>query len=157
MGRQNRLAARRGAAEEDFELNLASIIDCFTVVITYLLFSASFISLAEMDVSAVTVGSDSKASAPAITIEVGMDQGKTLRVQVRGAENISVAFPPKDGGWDLESLEKKLGEIKMKYPEVDSLALGAGDDIKYQEVVKALESSRKIYPKVGLTSLTIES
>ena len=46
-----RRGKRKHAGETDFELNLASIIDCFTVLITYLLVSASFISLGILDVS----------------------------------------------------------------------------------------------------------
>ena len=37
-------------SNQDFEINLAPIIDCFTVLITYLLVSASFLSLAVFDV-----------------------------------------------------------------------------------------------------------
>ena len=38
-----------GSGGQDFELNLASLIDCFTVLITFLLASASFLSVGILD------------------------------------------------------------------------------------------------------------
>ena len=94
--RRRRLSKTREDGEEEVELNLASIIDCFTVVlITYLLFTAAFISLAELDVSAVTIGSGDAGLAPAKTISVGMSENKCLKSKPRAARICPSAFPQK--------------------------------------------------------------
>src|SRR5882672_8122358 len=45
-----------GGSNQEVELNLAPIIDCFTVLITYLLVTASFLSLAALDVGVSATG-----------------------------------------------------------------------------------------------------
>src|SRR5690349_6182731 len=57
-------ASIEGGSNQDVELNLAPIIDCFTVLITYLLITASFINLAAMDVGVSATGSASPTDQP---------------------------------------------------------------------------------------------
>src|ERR1700722_17864850 len=94
------------AGEMDFELNLASIIDCFTVLITYLLVSASFITLGVLD---VTVAVPAMAQETAkndeppkliVSIELGADQ--LLEIRTTGVETKNYRVPAKDGAWDFE-------------------------------------------------------
>ena len=57
-------AGSGGNSNQDFDLNLAPIIDCFTVLITYLLVSASFISLNSLDVGIAATGDTAAAANP---------------------------------------------------------------------------------------------
>ena len=51
--------------ELDFDLNLAPIIDCFTVLITFLLISASYISINIIEASVASVEVSSEPSTAA--------------------------------------------------------------------------------------------
>ena len=64
-----------GKKDSDFELNLASIIDCFTVLITYLLVTASFITLGILDVTVTSsLASTEQTHSPDVMLTVGIKQ-----------------------------------------------------------------------------------
>ena len=153
-GKLGALASKHSHGEQDFELNIASIIDCFTVLITYLLVSASFITIGVLDVnvapSSPSVTLPSEASKAPLTIFVNLRATKGIQLRVDGASEPLIAFPPKDGDWDFTSLSDQILGLKQKYPELASATLNAADDIEYREVVKAVETIRKNVPAVTM-------
>src|SRR5690349_10579471 len=93
----------RSEEEQDLELNLASIIDCFTVLITYLLVSASFIALGSFDVAVAKPPSDSiqQEEKPEVSLAIEMEPNRDLKLKLSGAERASFVIPAKDGFWDF--------------------------------------------------------
>ncbi len=61
---------KHGEHEQDFELNLASIIDCFVVLIAFILVSTSFFSIGIIDaeVAGASTTSESTSEITPITI-----------------------------------------------------------------------------------------
>jgi biopolymer transport protein ExbD len=55
-------------AEIDFELNLAPIIDCLVVLITFTLISASFLSVAVFDYGAAPNSASQSSTTPPVSI-----------------------------------------------------------------------------------------
>ena len=152
MGLGRKFAKQKGHEEEDFELNIASIIDCFTVLITYLLFTASFLSLGVIDVSAVTNG-NGDGTVPPMSLAIGLDQGRLVKIKVSGKENLNLTIPAKDAHWDLEALTEKLTALKEKWPDLKDAVLGADADVEYSDIVKALEAVRKTLPNIALADM----
>jgi biopolymer transport protein ExbD len=147
--------------EADFELNIASIIDCFTVLITYLLLSASFITLGIFDVTvASTAPAETTAVPPAsqeLTLTIGVQSNNDLKLETEGKETNSFTIPGHEGAQNLEALEDYLKKIKQKYPSLESAMVTAEDTTLYKELVKTVEVTRKTLPQVALSAdLTIQ-
>jgi len=143
---------------QDFELNIVPIIDCFTVLIAYLLVSASFISLAAFDVG-VSVSGEGATSVdtlkdPPFALTIRLQESKGLQLQLIGgpeAINLSMPIPPKSRDkWDFLALKKKLTEIKEKYPKLKDVSVTADGVVVYKEIILMIENIKPTYAKVFL-------
>jgi biopolymer transport protein ExbD len=137
--------------EQDFELNLASIIDCFVVVIAYLLLSASFIAIGAFDVgiSAQGAGSDVQPpKPPEVTVSVVLQNSHNTIVRVSGKENRSYQVPGVAEAWDYEGLTRQVEAVKEKWRNLASVNVATEGDVEYQALVKGIESVRKAVPTV---------
>lgn len=140
-----------GNGNQDFELNLASIIDCMTVLIAFMLASASFLSIGILDAGIAAAGAAPTEQAPPsvqVTVELGKDQGMTLKVT--GKATSTTMIPAKAGAWDYETLGQNLGALKAKWNDFGGVILNADNNIEYKHVVKTMESIRKTVPAVML-------
>ncbi len=142
--------------DQDFELNLAPIIDCFVVLITYLLVSAAFLSLGILDVGIAVTGEpnlqDSNVLNP-LTLIVDLGNSSQVHLKLIGGSDYldwGLTIEPKGGKRDIDSLMSRLTDIKVKYPALKELSLTAHPDVNYDEVVKLIEMTQKLVPKVYL-------
>jgi len=141
----------RGNSSQDFELNLASIIDCFTVLIAFMLASASFLSIGILDAGVAAAGATATGETPPpVNVAVELSRGQKLTVKVTGKSNHTTPLAGKDGQWDHEGLTRTLASIKTQYPKVSALTLTAENDVEYKDVVKVMEVARKTLPAVML-------
>lgn len=152
MARRFSKSAEKG--EMDFELNLASIIDCFTVLITYLLVSASFISLGVLDVT-VAVPAQAQETTPnndppRLIVTIELATGDSLMLRTAGAEVKDYPIPAKNGTWDFVQMTTYLSELKTRFPKLDSAMVSADDKIQYKEIVKTVQATRATIPNVAL-------
>jgi len=137
------------AGEQDFELNIASIIDCFTVLITYLLVSASFISIGVLDVSALTQRPAGDTSPPPdLTLSISLKLNHDVAIQVEGTQDAVVQIPAKDGQVDTASITEQLASSKVKYPDLKDAVLVSAADAEYDDLVRVVESTKKEIPNV---------
>jgi biopolymer transport protein ExbD len=137
---------------QDFELNITSIIDTFTVLITFMLASASFLSIGLFD-AGITAGGDSASSAkpPEVNVEVALSKDHTFEVKLTGKVTSNTKVPPtKTGDWDLDGLNAQLGGVKTKFAGVQAATLVAENLVEYKDVIRAMESTRKTLPYVLL-------
>src|SRR6187551_2381865 len=102
MSDRRRGSREKREGEQDFELNIASVIDCFTVLITYLLVSASFISISALDIDLTGVGDAPRSEPPPVSIAVELDSKHSLHVKITGKEKDEWIVEAKDGTWDLD-------------------------------------------------------
>jgi biopolymer transport protein ExbD len=148
-----RYSKAKHSGEQDFELNIASIIDCFTVLITYMLVSASFIALGVLDVNDLTQRS-SADTAPepkvSLSIQVNRRHDITMRLTGESEKSAPVVIPPKDGVVDRDAMLTTLEGIKQKFPDLDAAVLSAASGIEYDEIVKVIDSSKKFIPNITL-------
>ncbi len=142
----------RHECEQDFELNIAPIIDCFVVLIAYLLISASFISLTSMDVQVAVpaIGADAANQKENVEISLDLDQNRNVTVRLTGDRTESMVVPAREGDWDFAALRGKLEGLRGRFPATDSAILTAVQELEYSQIVRMIEATRGLYPKLAL-------
>lgn len=145
---------KHGEHELDFELNIASIIDCFVVLIAFILVSTSFFSIGIIDAE-VAGASDSAAGDPSqsIVIELKADHSIEVRSAVTGqSEPMTIAAGTKDGkkSWDLDRLSESLQTVKDRMPELKSAIVMADNSVAYRDVMSSMEVAKGKVPSVNL-------
>jgi biopolymer transport protein ExbD len=137
---------------QDFDINLAPIIDCLTVLIAFMLASASFLSIGILDAGVAASGATSTENATPppvnIAIELGADHGFTVKVTGKSHSTIPIA---KNGSeWNFDELVHNLKSLKAQWPTVNAVTLSADNAVEYQNVVKSMEIIRQTMPVVLL-------
>ncbi len=149
-----------GGGGGEVELNLAPIIDCFTVLITYLLVTASFITLTAVDVGVNAVNNSSETPPPVTTPEktpmsMTMDLMATgeILLKVSGGElkqEVEVKVPGVSGQFDADGLTASLTKIHEQWADVKEVSVNAAPTTKYKEVVTMINEAQKTITKVYL-------
>ncbi len=143
---------------QDFDLNLAPIIDCFTVLITYMLVSASFLSLGVLEVGVAASGTgDAKAVVPAEalpTLLIEIKKGNVLGLKLSGGAkslNLSQSAGPISGkGWDMKAMTAWVLSAKRDFPALTEATLQVEPGVQYHDLIRIIETLKKNVPKVYL-------
>ncbi len=148
-----------GSSNQDVDLNLAPIIDCFTVLITYLLVTASFLTLSSIDVSVAATGTATPSTTPdnkpppwAMTVE--LKAGGMMEIQIRGgpqSKKFNYAVASSGGTWDIEMLTRRLLEIQKKFPTLTEVNVTAEPVVIYKDMVTVLKEIQTVMPKVYIS------
>jgi biopolymer transport protein ExbD len=141
-----------GGSGLDFELNIAPVIDCLTVLIAFTLVSASFVSIKVLEAG---VGSFSEQAASttdprhdtAMSVRMSSSGSWILKLAGRASETVTVP-PWADGRRDFEGLDAAIQKAREKFPDLREASVTADPAIEYREVVQAVELVRKELPKV---------
>ncbi len=132
-----------GGSSQDFELNLAPIIDCFTVLIAFLLATASFLSIGFLEAGAAAqrAGTGTQQNPRAI-----------LRVRLMGlGEAFEFELSGKKARFPVTELEARAKEWKTNHPELETATVEADDAVEYQAVVQAMDRLRLAIPVIQLS------
>ncbi len=121
----------------DFDLNLAPIIDCFTVLITFMLASASFLSISIFDAGFTPAEAQGDPTPPPITVTLDLKKNGSLQVITHGKLEQKNTFANPD-----EAAEA-LRQLKEKYPGFESVTITADQEVEYEAIVRAMEKARK--------------
>ena len=142
---------------QDFDLNIAPVIDCFTVLITYLLVSASFLSFSILDIGVAASGVAAPAAEPTVppvAISAELTTLRSITVKLTGGpKNIDQSYTvptARDGDWDLGELDARIREIQGRFPDVKEISVSSENTVRYKEIVKVIEALKKDVPKVFL-------
>jgi biopolymer transport protein ExbD len=140
-----------GSRSQEFDINLAPIIDCFTVLITFMLVSASFLSIGIFDAGAGAAGQASASQTPVEEmVQVDLQSQFGIEIKLTGTTTDTIHLASKNGKLDYEGLSKELSSIKQRWPKTESLILSASNDIEYLHIIQSMEKIRKIIPGVLL-------
>ncbi|MEZ4742155.1 MAG: biopolymer transporter ExbD [Bdellovibrionota bacterium] len=127
------------------ELNLMPFIDVFSLMTTFLLFSAVFIQIGilEVQVPFLSNAAPPADDKPSRIISVKTDLTKdSIEILTEWSEAPkdpqSYKFNHNDAG--IQEMHKKLVEIRMANPDTDKLTFFVDDEIKYEEMTKVLDS-----------------
>lgn len=140
---------------QDFDLNLAPIIDCFTVLITYLLVSASFLAVAVLNVGVAASGGGAPGSSsePPVSLEVELHQNKSITLNIRGGpRNLDLHIPLQAvaTGWDFSQMQSRISTLKKENMTLQEATITAEATVRYNEVVKIIENLKPVVGKVFL-------
>ncbi len=137
---------------QDFELNIVPIIDAFTVLISYLLASASFISLGIFDIDVATSGpgASTKPPAPALVrLAFDVKSNGVVQVKLSGAQSETfMVEADSKGKWNKEMLLKKLKGYKEKFPTLEEATVTGENKVPYKDVVTVIEVIKNVIPSV---------
>ncbi len=139
-------------SDQDFDLNIAPIIDCFTVLIAYMLLSASFVSLGAFDVAVSTTAESAAVTSAepklSVGVELGMERGQ-VRIKTSGPESAVYVVPGRaDGSRDFDSVRSRLAALKTRYSDLSEASVSGADQVEYSEIVVAIEAIKKEVAKV---------
>lgn len=144
---------------QDVDLNLAPIIDCFTVLITYLLVTASFLSLTALDVGVSATGTaappaPTDAPPPMVLSLQAMANGD-IKINVRGGvsgKEYPYQVASRSGARDEDALLSRLNDIKKRWPDISEASVGAESAVIYKDLVKVIRKIQEAMPKVLISS-----
>jgi len=143
-----------GSSGQDFDLNLAPIIDCFTVLITFMLASASFLAVGIIECSiAATAPATADQKPAAIRVDVQMTMQKELDLKVSGKTRIDRKIAPINGDWNTNELIGAIEALKKQWPDTRTMVLAANDDVEYLNVVRVMEAMKSHLPNILLGGL----
>ncbi|HEX5539341.1 MAG TPA: biopolymer transporter ExbD [Methylophilaceae bacterium] len=128
---------QRGRQHETLEINLVPLIDVLLVIIIFLVVSATFSRLSELQINLPTADANAPQDKP-VVITVGIDVGgrymvNSLDVTERTVEAISLA------------LRKAAGEAKEP-----TIVINADANSTHQAVINVMEAARQ----AGYTHIT---
>ena len=141
----------RERVSQDFELNIASIIDCFTVLIAFMLASTSFLAIGILDAGVAAAGNTATDSTPPpVNVTLQLTGSRDLEVKWSGKETNSVRIPAKSGKADYDAMTSALASVKSRWNGVNAVTLSADNTVEYRDVVQAMDVARKTLPVVLL-------
>ena len=127
---------------QEVDLNITPIIDCFTVLITFLLASASFLSIGFFEV--YTPGSTASAETvePDVEIVLRVSADQSVEMKLKGKKNGVSHYVITDPG-ALEKLEGEVEKIKGEKLTVNQILISADNDVPYQNLAKVMDALEK--------------
>jgi biopolymer transport protein ExbD len=148
---RKRFGKGREVDDGTFDVNVAPVIDCFTVLIAFMLISATFLSIGVLD-AGVAVGAKSSADneKPPISVDIQIQSDNSLKVKIDGKVKRTNTVASIEGNPDREGLNNYLQGLKQKWPKVEGATLSAVNGVPYNSVVNVLAVTRKTLPAVIL-------
>lgn len=130
----------RRQMDQEFELNIASIVDCFTVLITYLLAAASFISLGSVEIESLVQRNESTGSQLEATTVTETPPKVILDFKTGGNVSVSV--------WRDTLVEKREFSMNAQAGEtlINREPAAAGHTKPSSEYVQYLTDLNAKYP-----------
>lgn len=145
-------ALSRGAfLSQDIDLNITPIIDCFVVLIAFVMLSSTFSSIGSLNVG-MDAGGAKAASRPQAAVQASVQIGEqgSLTLRVSGKEKSETLLKAVDGTRNYEELGRQIEAIKSRFPDLESVTLVAGNSTDYNAVIETMDSLRKSVKSVRL-------
>jgi len=143
-----------GGRSQDFDINLAPIIDCFTVLISFMLISASFLAIGVFDANLATEGPPAaNTPPPSLRVDVQLNPKMAIQLKVAGKTKMDLAIPATGEDWDLKALTAEIQKLKEQWPDTKSAVLNAADDVEYKHIVRVMETLKTQLPSILLGGL----
>lgn len=131
---------KHGEHEQDFELNIASIIDCFVVLIAFVLVSTSFFSIGIVDAEVAAASADAAASPEGNPVTIELKSDRSILLKTRGKVTRTTAA----------NLAASLAKLVGRDPELKSAVVTADDSVSYRDVMASMEVAKGKITQVNL-------
>ncbi len=139
---------RRSKRNEEIALPLVPIMDAMITLISFLLFSASFLAIVVID-SPAPILADAKDDLqknkkPPLNLTLRIkEQQLYLEGGFGNLVNRRIGNLPEQGGYDFNALHTALIEIKNRYPEETKLILMPDPGVAYDQIVQIMDAARR--------------
>ncbi|MGZ3653292.1 MAG: ExbD/TolR family protein [Bdellovibrionota bacterium] len=137
----------------DTELNIVPIIDCFVMLICFLLFTAAFTQLvfleAKMTSNTAAAAQKSRSELDQFRLVVTFEEGG-LRLATTGssAKKLNQLIPTVNGSYDFKALHAQLISLKAENPERYSADIEFKSKqpraVDYEKIMNAIDSIRHL-------------
>lgn len=141
----SRKKKKRSIAYRDVELNIMPFIDVFSMLNTFLLFSAVFLSVGVLEVQIPFLSSQPPPDDPKdsrifqVNIDVTKDQVEVQTSYSRPPEQAQkFPFPNKPEG--LKQMHQKLAEIRKQNAATDKATVFSDDEVNWESLSAVLDS-----------------
>lgn len=126
------------------KLNLIPILDAVFIFIFFLLMSAQFLEIYEIDSDAPAVkmvdrDNKDKKEPLNLTLEIS---NKEIKVLTGVDANLVTSISKIDKKYDLEKLKKTLVDIKLKNGDETSVVLRPDESVPYNEIIQIIDTAR---------------
>ncbi len=141
---------RRGQSRQgDFHINIVPIIDCLTILITFMLASGVYLSIGLLKIGIAAPGEeatqDFKIDPISLNIHMNLDHSFLIKTKASAPEELKI--DSKKNYWNLKEFDYELKEIKSRIHNIDQITLIADKEISYQYVIEAMSMIKKVYRK----------
>lgn len=136
---------RRSLEYKDVELNIMPFIDIFSMLNTFLLFSAVFLSVGVLEVQIPFLSNQPPPDDPKdsrvfqVNVDVTKDQVEIQTSFTRPPEQAQ-KFPFPNNPEGLKSMHQKLAEIRKQNAGTDKATVFSEDDVNWESLSAVLDS-----------------
>lgn len=123
---------------QEVDLNITPVIDCFTVLITFLLASASFLSIGFFEVSTPGPSMPNQTKEPEIEVVLKLKSDQSVVLSWKGKRSGSKEFKS-DVAHELESMTNIIQNLKKDAGEFNQVLVTADDAVPYSFVAKVMD------------------
>lgn len=143
--------ARTRASDSTFDLNLAPFLDVIVSVVSLLLLSATFLEVKMIDTTIPQVVENviqnlNKTENVEVTLQISKANGFVFLVDDKGRKS-ETKVATKNGSLDFQGLHTAAMNVKTEHPTAFSLSLAPEQEVSMDEIVKALDQTRKFSQK----------
>ncbi len=125
--------------ESDVELNITPIIDCFTVLITFLLASASFISIGYFEAHTPGPGDSANVSRPDVDAIIRIGRSGTAELKWTGKQSGSRKLHDINDE-SLRVISEELKKIKEQKLTIHQVMITAENDTPYSNLASIMSA-----------------
>src|ERR1700677_3272885 len=136
------------------QLMLVSMIDIFTVLVTFLLMTAVFSRTVILELKLPPSNAEFTPPPPGLQLEV-IVRKDSLIVDDRNSGPLA-SFPNNASGYDYEALTRYLQLVKSKFPDKTDATVLLEPDIAYDVVVQVMDRMRVLEVNAGLDVVQYE-
>jgi biopolymer transport protein ExbD len=139
------------SSKYDVNLNLAPVVDCMIVLISFLLMGASMVSivLLETTVPAVVLEARERSiqEKDLFRLKLTMQQQRlllSLRQEDKQTKTWKLDRDRKSGKFPLQKLHQQLVTIKKEHPDRFAIDFTIKGELPYGEIVEIIEATKKL-------------
>ncbi len=122
---------------QEIDLNITPIIDCFTVLITFLLASASFISVGFFEASTPGKVASSASIEPKTELVVRIKADRIAEFKKKGLKSGTSRFDLKRPE-ATKAISDELDQLKSAEVGLNQILVSADDDVTYQSLAEVM-------------------
>jgi biopolymer transport protein ExbD len=137
------------------ELLLVSMIDIFTVLVTFLLMTAVFSRTVILELKLPPKNSQFTPPPPGLHLEI-IVRHDSLQVADTNTGPLTPPFPNKNGNYDFDGLSQYLQFVKSKYPDKTDASVLVEPDTSYDTLVQVMDHVRVLDVNAGLSDVQYE-